>query len=249
MPRQLTPHPNCQTNNNNQQWSGITFRRITGSTQKPWTFHVGIGLWGGKSIPWRERATKEPRYTLFLAANWFMVSGGMQGWAREWTEAPAVCTLESWRDYPFCNAQDSSYCRGEVRLGCIRYQNPGARDNVWYREQCEELRKTRKLGKLHLPFCEFCNFLLSPAASGPSFANAVSSSTLSKRSSARIRGGSSGSAAATGGIGGKRSVALASKALKTKGEVFRCDAGKPRECSLMESCIYVDQVAEDDPAV
>jgi hypothetical protein len=137
--------------------SGQPYRRITGTLANPWTFHVGVGLWGLDTIPWRERAKEDPPYTLFLAANFDRLSNGN---FRRMFEGPSVCQNSTipWRSPRFCNGLSNEFCAGVARFSCYYHFNILLRDALWYYETCQDMYYTQG-GVLKKPACDLCNYI------------------------------------------------------------------------------------------
>ena len=135
---------------------GINFRRITGTIDNPWTFHVGKGEWGLQTIPWMERATQDPLYALFLAGNFDRLSSGA---FRRMFEGSPSChnSTRPWRMIHYCNSISNEYCIGAIRYGCAYKSTILLRDNLWYHDACLELHKQQN-GEIKNPVCNICNF-------------------------------------------------------------------------------------------
>ena len=83
--------------------AGTEWRRISGTRQEPWTFHTGIGLWGGSNIPWEARAKAKPRYTLFLASSWNLLTEGR--FQKSFFSLPEPCKNRlAYRDMRWCGS-------------------------------------------------------------------------------------------------------------------------------------------------
>ena len=136
--------------------AGINFRRISGTREDPWTFHIGKGEWGFNTIPWIERASEDPPYPLFLAGNFDHHS---EGAFRRMFHGPRVCqnTTRPWRMIQYCNSIPDEYCIGVMRYGCAYQQSLELRDNIWYQRACESIF-TKQLGQARRPLCNICNF-------------------------------------------------------------------------------------------
>jgi hypothetical protein len=143
---------------------GLLMRRISGRSSDPWTFHVGVGLWGRTRDSWSDRAEKKPRYTLFLAANWYKLTEGAYG--KEFTDTHPLChDPRAWRDIVYCRNTDQSYCRGGTRLSCLNAETLTLRDNFFYMKTCSRLLDSSPNLMMFEPFCSFCNFLFGIEAS------------------------------------------------------------------------------------
>lgn len=144
----------------------IPFRRITSHRNDPWSFHIGVGKWGGRKINFRERLEKNPEMTLFLAANFNRIGGEV--FEKQISDAPKMCKeniWRGWRDKEFClgNAQ---MCVGVMRLSCEKYMHRDLRDVLLYRNECNKLTLGGKRA-IQEPVCSFCHFLMDQRLAKP----------------------------------------------------------------------------------
>ncbi|KAH9258556.1 hypothetical protein BASA81_003058 [Batrachochytrium salamandrivorans] len=143
----------------------IPFRRIASTKRNVWSFHVGVGKWGGSKINFRERLEKNPLMTLFLVSNFDRIGGGV--FQRQFSNAPRLCkeSIRGWRDITYCHSNPSK-CVGMMRVSCEKYMNMDLRDAKLYAQECNRLlvSSSTPLGKrigIQEPVCSFCNFMLS----------------------------------------------------------------------------------------
>jgi len=144
--------------------TGVPFRRVSSTREEPWTFHTGIGLWGGANIPWLDRANAQPKFTLFLSSNWDRVSGGL--FKSQFLDAPAICKASTWpwRNIKFCSAVPHYFCNGYMRYACADYLHFELRDSMWYLQSCAKLFAVSKA--VREPICSFCNFFFEHDRTG-----------------------------------------------------------------------------------
>ena len=140
-------------------------RRITATKKDPWTFHVGIGLWGFDHKPWRDRASEDPSYTMFLIANYDRLSQG--GFRNMFLGGPSVCknSTTPWRSIRFCNGHSNEFCAGIVRFSCYYYFHFLLRDSIWYYDTCVQIYNNQG-GRAKRPICDFCNFMFQERPPG-----------------------------------------------------------------------------------
>lgn len=154
----------------------IPFRRLASTRRDVWSFHVGVGKWGGSKINFRERLEKNPLMTLFLVANFDRVGGGV--FRRQFSNAPRLCkeSIRGWRDTAYCSPNPSK-CVGVMRVSCEKYMHMDLRDAKLYAHECSKLvtsssstaaaATTTTTGRrmaaagMQEPVCSFCNFMLS----------------------------------------------------------------------------------------
>lgn len=137
--------------------AGLPFRRISGTREDPWTFHVGKGLWGLKTDAFMDKIQVDPEYSLFLVSHYDLVSGGA---IKRSFQGSEFCqrTQRPWRMNKMCLGQISEYCSGMIRLGCLYNVNFLLRDQKWYVTACQSILATGK--QLAQPMCDFCKFAI-----------------------------------------------------------------------------------------
>jgi hypothetical protein len=136
------------------------FRRIVGTSQERYTFHVNKGLWGMKNDGFERRATDNPSWAAFLAGNWFAITRGK--FAHDFENTPDWCTESFFVTHQaFCrSAKNSAFCQGTAPLSCSGIR-PHSRDANIYLSICQSstLYPLRE-ALVKEPICSFCRFLL-----------------------------------------------------------------------------------------
>lgn len=148
--------------------AGIPLRRISGTKESAWSFHLGIGQWeeevlataaqnggGGSNI--RRFMEKDKDWTVFFAANFNRIG---QIFQKQFTNSPQACNNGGWKDTRYCK-KNPSYCVGKTRVCCELYMEKTQLDAKMYLDGCVAKTKVSAAlkGRLTEPVCTMCNFL------------------------------------------------------------------------------------------
>lgn len=147
--------------------SKLRWKRIIGSREQLYTFHLGTGLWryGASKDSWNQQAKQQPAKLLFIQAMFYRVAQGH--YFQTISNPPKECKqpsalLQMYRASTFCNKGQTSFCRGTTRYTCVDYLHPKSRDVQFAVNHCapSTLRKLFKTSKIPVEICDYCQYVM-----------------------------------------------------------------------------------------